>query len=74
VIDEYVTVEKPTGKSECITEGNRQTCVAEMKEVRELRQYLEEYDANEDLRNRNIRACTVQACRTKYGSDTCDVQ
>jgi hypothetical protein len=74
VIDEYVTVEKPTGKSECITEGNRQTCVAEMKEVRELRQYLEEYDANEDLRNRHIRACTVQACRTKYGSDTCDVQ
>lgn len=61
----------PTGKSTCITEGNKTTCQDEMKRQWVDRQELEEFDANAAQREPHIRACVAVACTQKFGNAEC---
>lgn len=62
---------RPTGKSTCVTEGNKATCQDEMEYVWVDKQEIEEFDANASQRQPHIEACVALTCTEKFGNSEC---
>lgn len=72
LVEQYRAVQRPTGRSVCITRGNRTVCEEKMRTEYVPYTAVVTVDRYKGERDAEISNCTLQACVARMGNAECE--
>lgn len=73
VVTKYRTVERPTGRSTCTTQGSVTHCQQVMRTISVPYTEVETVDIRQRQRTPQIESCAARACMARYGNSKCEM-